>query len=230
MKNYVHPTAIVGQNVNMGSGNTIGPNVVIVGSVTIGNSNWFGPSVVIGTPAEIRGEELGTPWEQKVDSESEYGVSIGSNNVFREFTSVHSGSLRETVVQDSCYMLRNSHVAHDCFIGSYVTMSCNATLGGHAEVAPFVNLGINSAVHQKSKLGAGSMVGMGSVIRNDVAPFSLTIGNPARVIGFNERAVERFNARDLLEELGSKITNSALLSLPEMRSFIESWNRLVASQ
>ena len=224
--NLIHPTAIIDESVSIGVGNIIGPNALIVGSVSIGNSNWIGPNVVIGTPPEIRGERLDQPWNDKSIQGDKLGVTIGNSNVIREFSTIHAGSIRETVLQDECYLLRNSHVAHDCLIGSQVTLSCNATIGGHAEIAPFANVGINSAIHQRVKIGAGSMVGMGSMVRNDLAPFSLTIGNPARLIGLNERAIDKFGARYLLDRDGENISNEVLAEIPEMRQHIVSWNRL----
>ena len=226
--NHIHPTAIIDDRVSMGSRNVIGPNVIIIGKVEIGDFNWIGPNVIIGTAPEIRGKQIGKPWAGQSGAHNQFGVSIGNSNVIREFSTIHSGSARETVIQHECYLLRNSHVAHDCLVGSQVTMSCNATVGGHAEIAPFANLGMNSAVHQRTKIGAGSMVGMGSIVRNDLAPFALTIGNPARVIGLNERAIDKFGVSFLLDKKGEKFSNEDLVEIPEMRRSIESWITLLS--
>lgn len=45
-------------------------------------------------------------------------------------------------------------------------------------------VGANSIVLDGVKIGRGSVVGAGSVIRNSTPPYSIVIGNPAKVIGF----------------------------------------------
>jgi UDP-N-acetylglucosamine acyltransferase len=48
--NDIHPTAVLGADVTLGTGNVVGPYVVIVGPCEIGDDNWLGPHVSIGGP------------------------------------------------------------------------------------------------------------------------------------------------------------------------------------
>lgn len=43
-------------------------------------------------------------------------------------------------------------------------------------------IGFNSIILQGVTIGEGAIVGAGSVVRKDVAPYSIVIGNPAKVI------------------------------------------------
>ena len=52
--NSVHPSAVLGPDVHLGSGNTIGPGVVLLGPLRIGNDNWIGAHAVIGGPQRSR--------------------------------------------------------------------------------------------------------------------------------------------------------------------------------
>ena len=43
MGNAIHPTAVLGPEVDLGSGNTIGPGVVLLGPLRIGDDNGQEP-------------------------------------------------------------------------------------------------------------------------------------------------------------------------------------------
>ena len=61
--NSIHPSAVLGPGVHLGSGNTIGPGVVLLGPLHIGDDNWIGAHAVIGAPAEIKGIDHGAAWD-----------------------------------------------------------------------------------------------------------------------------------------------------------------------
>lgn len=48
-----------------------------------------------------------------------------------------------------------------------------------------VTLGAFVTLTDGCRVGRGATVGAGSVIRNNVPPYSIVIGNPAKVVGFN---------------------------------------------
>src|SRR3954465_7477678 len=108
--NRIHPTAVVGPEVHLGQGNTIGPGVVLLGPLWIGDDNWFGAQGVIGAPAEISGVHHGAAWDGDLVGT---GLTIGSRNVFREFVTVHQGHYEQTSVGSDCYIMNKSYVAHD---------------------------------------------------------------------------------------------------------------------
>ena len=54
--NFIHPTAIVASDVELGENNSIGPYSVVGGmgcKVSIGSNNYFGAYNLIGSPAEF---------------------------------------------------------------------------------------------------------------------------------------------------------------------------------
>jgi UDP-N-acetylglucosamine acyltransferase len=188
MPNRIHPTAIIGAGVELGEDNVVGPYSVLVGPLVVGDRNWIGPHVTLGTPAEDRGGPHPVGWADELAGE---GVRIGSDNKIREYVSVQQGTHRPTVVGDNCYLLSSSHAGHDVVIGDDVVLACSVQLGGHAEIWDFANLGLGTVVHQHCVIGPGAMVGMGSAIRHTVPPFSIAVGNPARVSGVNEVGLRR---------------------------------------
>lgn len=179
--NTIHPTAVIGPQVELGSGNTVGPHAVLHGPLTIGDDNWIGPSVVLGTPPEVRGFDHGG-WENPGHGA---GLVIGDRNVLREFGTVHSGWRAPTRVGDDCFIMNKVYIGHDGRIGSGATMAAGVNLGGHVTVGEGANLGLGSQVHQRRVIGPGAMVGMGSIVTHDVLPFAKSYGNPARLVAAN---------------------------------------------
>jgi UDP-N-acetylglucosamine acyltransferase len=186
--NRIHPTAIIDESVTLGDGNVIGPYAVILGNTTIGNDNWIGPHAAIGTPAQMRGGVHPTTWEGDPSAGS---VVIGSRNVIREFSTVHTSTTGKTTIADDCYFMTQAHVPHDATIESGVTLSNSAQLGGHTIIQTGANIGLGAVIHQRTVVGTRVMVGMGTVVTKHVPPFSMFFGSPGRIRGGNVVGMER---------------------------------------
>lgn len=190
MNNLIHPTAIIGADVVFtGGGNFVGPYCFIQGITKIGSNNRFEAFCSIGSPAEHR----------DYFSSEDGKTIIGSGNVFREYTTVNAGTVDTTTIHNHVVMLRGSHVGHDSTISSYVNLSCNTLVGGHSYLMEGVNFGLGSMCHQFSKIGAYSMIGMGSVVTKTrkVLPGYVVVGNPASFIKMNEIGLQRNNITDV---------------------------------
>ena len=96
-----------------------------------------------------------------------------------------------TVVGDHCAFLANSHVGHDCRVGNNVIFSNNGTLAGHVEVGDYAVIGGLTAVHQFCRIGCYALTGGCSKIVQDVPPFMIADGNPAKVRSYNKVGLER---------------------------------------
>jgi UDP-N-acetylglucosamine acyltransferase len=120
-------------------------------------------------------------------------VFIGKNTVIRECVTINRGTLASgrTVVGEGCFIMAYAHVAHDCVVGRNVIMANSATLGGHAEIGDGVVMGGLCAVHQFVRIGAGAMIGAASMVAQDVAPFCMTHGNRAVIVGLNVVGLRR---------------------------------------
>lgn len=189
--NYIHPTAIVGQNVKLGKDNIIGAFVVIQGNTEIGNNNTFEPFCSIGN----------SPEHKKFFKHKNLDTIIGDNNVFREYVTINSGTQFPTTLQDDIIMLRGSHVGHDSFISNNCVISCNVLIGGHSFLGVGVNMGLGSICHQFSKIGSYSMIGMGTIItkKSSINCFGTYVGNPAKYIKENDYKKQQFNYQQVLD-------------------------------
>lgn len=174
----VGPYAIIGAGVQLHDGVTVGAHAVLEGPMVVGARTQVGHHVVLG----------GAPQDLKHDPSVPTRLEIGTDNVFREFSSAHrgtSGSRGLTVIGDHNYFMANSHVAHDCIVGSHTMFANSAAIAGHVEVADGAILGGLCAVHQFCRIGRLSMVGGGAMCAQDVPPFSIAQGDRARLYGLN---------------------------------------------
>ena len=193
MSNRIHPTAVLGPGVELGSGNVVGPFALVLGPCRIGDDAWIAPHAVVGTPAEIRGHDLGAAWDGELVGR---GVEIGDRTVVREQVTVHSGSGRVTRIGADCLLMTKAHVGHDADLGDGVTVASGALIGGHVVLGDRANVGLGAVVHQRRVVGPGAMVGMGSVVTRDVPPFATAFGSPARVQGVNAVGMGRQGMSD----------------------------------
>lgn len=178
----IGPYAVIGENVSIGDGTKISPHVVIDGWTSIGKKCVIYPSVSIGAE----------PQDLKFRGEKSY-VFIGDNTTLREFVTVNraTGEDEETRIGSNCLLQAYTHVAHNCIVGNNVIMSNCATLAGHVVVEDRAVIGGLAGVHQFVKIGRNAMVGGLTKIVQDVPPFVIVDGNPAKVCGLNNVGLAR---------------------------------------
>ena len=104
------------------------------------------------------------------DSHIGAGCSIMANSVICSGAHVH----------DHVIMLQNSSINHHSRLGKFVTVSAGVTVLGCVEAGENAFLSGGSSVAPYVKIGAGALVGLGSVVIRDVAPGTVVAGNPAR--------------------------------------------------
>ena len=120
-------------------------------------------------------------------------LEIGDENTFREFVTVNRSTSSEgkTRVGSCGNFLAYSHIGHDCDVGDAVIFSNNGTLAGHVQVGDHAVMGGLTAVHQFCRIGRFAITGGCSKIVQDVPPFMIADGNPAKVRGINLIGLER---------------------------------------
>ncbi len=202
----IHPSAIVDKTVELGDGVTIGPYCIIQGRVVIGSHTQIHSHVVIkefttiGVRCRIfQFAVLGeVPQDLKFQGEESHLV-IGDDNVIREFATMHRGTAGGggiTRVGNGNLFMAYTHVAHDCMVGDGVIMSNNATLAGHILVEDRAIVGGLSAIHQFSRIGRHAFIGGCSAVPRDVPPYTIAVGNRAKLVGLNLVGLKRSGMSD----------------------------------
>ena len=205
----IHPTAIIGPEVELGTGVTVGPFCVLEGELRIGDGCWFQNNVTVSGPTEIGCRNLfysysaiGNRSQDLKYTDEPTHLIVGDDNTFREFATVNRATEPgdATRVGSHGNFLAYSHIAHDCIVGDYVIFSNNGTLGGHVTVDDNAIIGGLSAVHQFCRIGKFSIIGGCSKIVKDVPPFMTVDGNPARVRDVNKIGLRRAGKEESVVE------------------------------
>ena len=102
-----------------------------------------------------------------------------------------TGEGQETHVGSHCLLQAYTHVAHNCNVGNHVVISSFAGLAGHVVVEDRAVIGGMAGVHQFVKIGRNCMIGAMTKVVQDVPPFVIADGNPARVVGLNSVGMAR---------------------------------------
>ena len=197
----IHRTAIVDPKVNLGSGVVVGPYSVIEGNVTLGDHWQVGSHcVIVGNTSVGKNSQFFTgavigsvPQDKKYNNREKVFLNIGEHNVFREYTTVNPGTGQngKTTIGDGNLFMAYSHVAHDCLIGNQCIMANAGTLAGHVILEDMAVVGGLTAVHQFVRLGQLSIVGGCSKVVQDIPPFSMCDGHPAKVFNINAVGLRR---------------------------------------
>jgi UDP-N-acetylglucosamine acyltransferase len=84
------------------------------------------------------------------------------------------------------------HIGHDSQVGSHCIWPTAATLAGHVIIEDYVTLGAFCPVHQHCVVGAYAFIGGGTIVTQDVLPFSLTSSRREnKAFGINKIGLER---------------------------------------
>ena len=197
----IHPTAIVDPEAILESGVVIGAFCVVEDTVYIGANTILetGAQVLryttlgqrnrIGKYAILGGEPMDLKFAGEVTQ-----LVIGDDNDIREFSTIHRGTAvggAITRVGNRNLVMAYVHITHDCSVGNLTIIANAAQIAGHAVIEDYVRLSATVGVHQFCRIGAHSIVGMMSKVAQDILPFTIVDGHPARHFTINKVGLER---------------------------------------
>ena len=197
----IHPTAIIDKAARLGTNVKVGPYCVIGPHVQLGDNTVLHAHVVLDgcTSLGARCEVfpfavLGCPPQHTRFAGEESVLEIGSDCVIREHVTMHPGTAIDamrTIVGNNGLFLAASHVAHDYVVGDNAIFANNASLGGHVKIGHHVMMGGFATVQQWCRVGDHAMIGSQTAVDSDVIPFTIAVGNRARLTGINVIGLER---------------------------------------
>ncbi len=199
-RQVIHPTAIVHPDAELAEGVEVGPFAVIEGTVKIGARTRIGARVsiegytIIGADNEIfTGAVVGSRTQDKKFKGGVSYLRIGDRNKIREYVTLNPGTKEgtETVIGNDNLLMAYSHVAHDCVIKNNTILANSATLAGHVILEDKAIIGGLSAIHQFVRIGTLALIGGCSKVVQDVPPFMIADGHPARVYAINSVGLDR---------------------------------------
>ncbi len=178
----IGPGAVVGPDATIGDGTRIDANVLVTGWTTIGRDCHLHHGAVVGSP----------PQDLKYTREPSYLV-IGDRTVLREYMTANLATEPgfTTRIGSDCLLMAYSHVAHNCQVGDRVVIANAVQMAGYVVVDDWAIVGGGTVVHQFTRIGRHAMIGGGSRIPQDVAPYVKLAGSPPRLAGINTIGLER---------------------------------------
>lgn len=180
----IHPSAVIAEGAvvpdscEVGPFSTIGPevvlgedcrlisHVVLDGHTRIGARNVFYPFCSVGV----------APQDLKYGGEPTQ-TEIGDDNTIRECVTISRGTVKGggiTRVGSKNLLMAYVHIGHDSQVGNGCILANAATLAGHVIIEDFATIGAFSPVHQFCTVGKYAFIGGGTIVTQDVLPFSLT--------------------------------------------------------
>ena len=209
MTSLIHPSSSVSKTVQLGENVKIGPYCNIDGNISIGDGTELKSHISITGNTSIGKNNIFYPFSNigcdpqdlKFSGEESF-LEIGNSNTFRENVTISKGTKDGgmiTSINNNNLFMTGVHIAHDCKINDNNIFVNQVTLGGHVNILNNVVIGGLSAVIQFVTIGSYSMIGGMSGIDKNVLPFSLAIGNRAKLRGLNLVGIRRnnFNKEDI---------------------------------
>jgi UDP-N-acetylglucosamine acyltransferase len=168
----------------LGEDCTLISHVVLDGRTIIGARNVFHPFCAVGV----------APQDLKYHGEDTETI-LGDDNTIRECVTISRGTAKGggvTRVGSGCLLMAYVHIGHDSQVGSHCILANAATLAGHVTIEDYVTVGAFSPVHQFCTVGAHAYIGGGTIVTQDVLPFSLTSSRREnKAFGINKIGLQR---------------------------------------
>jgi acetyltransferase-like isoleucine patch superfamily enzyme len=166
----------------LGDGATLRSGTVLYTGSRIGRRLTTGHGVVIREECEV-GDDVAV-WSGSV---IDYGCRLGDR--VKIHTNCYVAQYSE--IEDDAFLAPGVSLANDIFPGD--PLSAELMLG--PSIGAGAQLGVNVTVLPFVRVGAGCVVGSGSVVTRDLPDGTLAYGNPARVVGKADRSPDEIRAR-----------------------------------
>lgn len=159
----IEPFVRLGNNIKIGNNTIIKSGVIIEDNVIIGENCYIRENSIIG------GEDFGI--ETDIDGSTVRiphfgGVRIGNNVEIGAGSTVCSGTIEETIVEDYVKVDYSVNVGHNTRIGRGTLICSGALIGGSSTLGKNVFIGMNASIKSKIIIGNNAVIGMGSIICN----------------------------------------------------------------
>ncbi|SDG47194.1 N-acetyltransferase [Dyella sp. 333MFSha] len=165
MKNVfgIHPTAVIGDNVRLGDGVTVGAHTIVYDNVVIGAGTVIGAHCILGEP--------NVAIYSDVESYRNPVLTIGEGSLIRSGTILYAGS--ELGAGFECG--HRVTIREGASIGHHVRIGTLSDIQGHCEIGNYVRFHSNVHVGHKSTVKDYVWIFPYVVLTNDPHPPSETL-------------------------------------------------------
>jgi UDP-3-O-[3-hydroxymyristoyl] glucosamine N-acyltransferase len=190
-------SAVIGENVRLGEGVSIGEYSVIEDNVRIGHRTRIGHHVVIAEGSVIGDDCL--VMSHCVIGEQGFGfihdednvplrfphvgrTEIGNRVEIGNFNAIPRAALDKTSIGDDTKTGDFVQIPHNARVGRYCLLAAYAKVGSGAVVEDHVFFGVRSSTRENVRVGKWAMIGQGAVVLQDVPERAVMAGVPAKYL------------------------------------------------
>lgn len=181
----IDPTAVVEPGVTICRDCIIGGHVHIMAGARLGPKVRIGAGTVIRENAVIGGwgfgfaRALGKP---TIRLPHIGGTIIGNNVEIGALTTICSGTIDPTIIEDSVIIDDHVHIAHNCRVCDNAIVTACAEVSGGVSVGRSAWLAPNCAIIDRINIGARSVVGIGATVVKSIEDNAIVVGKAAQII------------------------------------------------
>ncbi len=161
----VGPYAVIDSGVTVGDDCTIQAHAILTDHVTFGARNLVGFGAVIGS----------APQDYAHTNSIASSVTVGNDNSFREYVTIHRGTEEgtSTWIGSNNLLMGGVHVGHNCVVGGGNVIANNCLLAGYVHLGDDAVLGGGAVFHQGLRIGDMVMIRGGTAWSKDIPPFTV---------------------------------------------------------
>lgn len=123
-----------------------------------------------------------------------YEKTIHSSAVISEYSSIDEGTVVmagvcvnfDATIGKHCIINTGSVIEHDCLINDFVHISPGVSMAGNVDIGEGTHIGIGATIIQGVKIGKWATIGAGAVVIKDIPDYAVVVGNPGKIIKFND--------------------------------------------
>jgi UDP-3-O-[3-hydroxymyristoyl] glucosamine N-acyltransferase len=173
----IEPFVFIGKNVEIGDFSVIKTGAKVISNTKIGTNCIIRENSVIG------GQGFGVEKDINQNNLKLFhigGVIIGNYVEVGALTTVCSGTIDATIIEDYVKLDDHVHVAHNCMIGKNSVITGGVIIGGSVRIGQNCYLGTSCSIMNNISISHNTTIGIGSnVIRSIEFPDKTFLGNPA---------------------------------------------------
>lgn len=182
----IDPSAVVEPGVSIGSNCVIDSGACIMTGARLAPLVRVGERSVVRENAVLGGYGFGfalAEGKPTIRLPHVGGVLIGEDVEIGALSTVCSGTIDATIIENGVKIDDHVRISHNCHIEERAIITTCAALSGSVRIGRNAWLGPNCAILQKLSVGANSVVGIGAVVFESVPDDTTVFGNPARSMG-----------------------------------------------
>lgn len=197
---HIGKNSYISDKVKLGSNVRIGHNCVLDGEITIGDNTTIYNNVSIINKVKIgqnciiqSGTIIGHDDFSYVEDEKNVktmikhygGVEIYDDVFIGANCMINRGTLDSTLIGKGTKIDANCHISHNCIVKENCAFVSGTRLYGSAQIGKNVYIA-SATIKNQLKVGDNTIIGMGSIVLNDIEDNVTVAGVPAKIIKYNK--------------------------------------------